>query len=226
MGKEPSGKNYTKIGAIVAVLALIIAIIGLLFDNGLFWRIKEYYNHDNTVVDNVATDSDTPTNGKTTSDLETGEIENNDNTAEVHVSTSREIVAIDNQCAQESHGIVKNESELSGFIYWNGLESFERSYFHTISGNSSTADNREPLHHVFLDLSRGDYSGMSINISLYGDPNGLNMVSVYDGEIIEFYISEGHFTITAEIWEDDSTYVFESMDVVIDHCGSYSLYKD
>ena len=217
MRKESSDRNWTKIGVIIALLALIVGIISLIFDNGLFWRFKEHNIQNNKVVDDVSLDSDTSTNDDTVSNYQTDE-----NTEETHLDTPRIIVSNDNQCAQEAHGLVKNEDELSGFIYWNESNT-QRSYCKT-DDPYAIADDQEPLHHIYLDLSKGNYLGMAINISLFGDSTGVNMMQYYDGGIWEFYISEGHFTITAEIWEDDnSTYVFESMDVIIDHCGLYSL---
>ena len=142
---------------------------------------------------------------------------------------SLSFVSYGDYCCSEGHGKVKDQNELNGFIYWNGDKTFSRSYFDSSSGTQNTlADyENEPLHHVYLDFSGKNYYGMAINISLFGEKSGLNMTFHLESEVLEFYISEGHYSVTAEIWEEsgECTFVYETIDLFIDRCGRYCIYE-
>ncbi len=132
----------------------------------------------------------------------------------------------DDRCRNEDHGKVKNQYDLDGFIYWNGQESYSRSYIRSSEKEDpAIACDSEPLHHVYLDFSGRDYRGMAINISLFGESHGLNMVWNLEDTMHECYISEGHYSITAEVWNEGNEYtcVYETIDIVIDHCGCYYI---
>lgn len=215
--KERNDKAYL----FTTIVGVFISALVFLFGNGILLQVKEDSDSKNCIYTDL---KDAQMSNGEISIEPTNTVNNtpqNSIAFEEKSTTPSSPPPFYTECAKEGHKTVKTTEELNGFIYWNGQENYQRSFFHSETQNSTDADSSEPLHHVFLKLIDRKYIGMAISISRVGETGGIGMELSFNGDVLEFYISEGEYTISAEEWHGDYTIQYVKRNIAFDHCGEY-----